>query len=1127
MPENTVSDEPADGVVAQRIQSSGIWAWTQIQNPVWRIWEWMFPKSEDTQVVDWRDPENIRKMQQVLTEQLSNQPFSPQTPLRHSDTPIRRHRERRVWNGPKASAKVLQTTAELAPEVHSGQSTDLQCLEKSFTDRIRMGGDLEDLEDALKTMQDTVQLAPRGHPQRAALFHNLGVAHIYRYARLRDLRDLEAAMQILQESVDLTPVGDPALPDRLQNLTGPLTERFKMWGNLKDLETLLQTRKAMVDLTPKGDPNRVQRLQHLSESLAHRFQKLGDFKDLELEVEMRQEIVDLTLQGSPDRARRLLSLSMSFRDRYRRLGHSEGIDVALKIVREAVALTPAGHPDEALQLSRLAMVLRDRYNQMGDLKDLEAALGIFQKAVELTPEQDPERSLRQSGVGLTLSERYRQLGNLKDLKAAVRIHQEVLYHTPEGHYDIANRLQHLGRTLSDRYRRLGDAKDLDKALEVFQKAVDLTPEGHPNRARALYNLAVPLKDRYVKLEDMKDLDAAIHANQMAVALTPREDSNHAMMLEGLSVALNHRYGRSWMLNDLEAVIQTSQGAVDLTPEGHPDRSHRQQNLAVSLMNRYERLKAPGDLQTLHSLYDESFKSSQALPEMAWKVALQWASFAERSQLSFCLPAYRTAFTLLPEILWVGHTIPVRHNAITRLNISGATSKAIHACIKLSDLPAAVEFLEQGLATIFQQMLQLKTDVDTPPPDQAQNFRNLSSQLHAGTLSNPITVVEDRNNLIEAIRKQPGFEFFLRPKPYNVLCHASEGGPVVILTSHEDQCSAIIILNPTSDPVHIPLPNVTLDFLKSQRDMLQELLERCNVRERGQTFPSRLYGKRERISNQTPQECFEAMLDWLWTEIVDPVYQVLKWYAITNGRLWWLPTGAFTGLPLHASAPADEFIHSYTITLGSLIDGYTKKLSTPPTVALIGVTHTDSNGNNPLKGVADEVQRIISVVKEPSVQCLVGEQATVDAVKLTLRDCSWVHLACHGRQDLREPTKSHLQLYEGTLELETILRMPLSNAQFVFLAACQTAMGDGQLVNESFHLGGGFIAAGFRSAIGTMWSMNDKDGPIVAEAVYSHLFREGRPPQATETAEALKLGIEQLKKRNVPYERWVPFIHFGV
>ncbi|KAJ7449197.1 CHAT domain-containing protein, partial [Mycena latifolia] len=145
----------------------------------------------------------------------------------------------------------------------------------------------------------------------------------------------------------------------------------------------------------------------------------------------------------------------------------------------------------------------------------------------------------------------------------------------------------------------------------------------------------------------------------------------------------------------------------------------------------------------------------------------------------------------------------------------------------------------------------------------------------------------------------------------------------------------------------------------------------------------------------------------------------------------------------------------------------------------------------------------------------------------LQDCSWIHLACHGKQDVMDPTKSRLLLYGGSLDLETILRMPLSNAQFAFLAACQTAMGDAELVNESFHLGGGFIAAGFRGAIGTLWSMNDSDGPVVAKLVYSHLFRNGREPQVTDAAEALHLAVKELKARKVPYERWIPFIHMGI
>jgi CHAT domain-containing protein len=194
--------------------------------------------------------------------------------------------------------------------------------------------------------------------------------------------------------------------------------------------------------------------------------------------------------------------------------------------------------------------------------------------------------------------------------------------------------------------------------------------------------------------------------------------------------------------------------------------------------------------------------------------------------------------------------------------------------------------------------------------------------------------------------------------------------------------------------------------------------------------------------------------------------------------------------------------------------------------LVGVTHTGPEKMHFLKGVGEEVKKITAIIKQPDVECLEGKQAAVDAVKALLQDCSWVHLACHGTQDLTNPTKSCLLLYGGELELETILQMPLANAQFVFLAACQTAMGDAVLVNESFHLGGGFLAAGFRGVVGTLWSMNDVDGPLVAESFYSHLFRDGKQPQASEAAEALHHAVKHLKARKVPYERWIPFIHMA-
>ncbi|KAJ7855781.1 CHAT domain-containing protein [Mycena leptocephala] len=188
------------------------------------------------------------------------------------------------------------------------------------------------------------------------------------------------------------------------------------------------------------------------------------------------------------------------------------------------------------------------------------------------------------------------------------------------------------------------------------------------------------------------------------------------------------------------------------------------------------------------------------------------------------------------------------------------------------------------------------------------------------------------------------------------------------------------------------------------------------------------------------------------------------------------------------------------------------------------THRSRRNQSSQRGRAGSPENPFSGVQSPMLE---GEQATPEAVQLQLQDCSWAHLACHGKQDLSAPSTSHLLLYGGNLALHEILKMPLPSAQCVFLAACQTAMGDTELINESFHLSGGFIAAGFRGAIGTLWSMNDADGPVVAESVYSYLFEDGRQPQASDAAEALHLAVEKLKTRNVSYERWIPFIHMGI
>ena len=62
-------------------------------------------------------------------------------------------------------------------------------------------------------------------------------------------------------------------------------------------------------------------------------------------------------------------------------------------------------------------------------------------------------------------------------------------------------------------------------------------------------------------------------------------------------------------------------------------------------------------------------------------------------------------------------------------------------------------------------------------------------------------------------------------------------------------------------------------------------------------------------------------------------------------------------------------------------------------------------------------------------------------------------------------------------------------------------------------------------------MRDQDGPIIADIFYEELFRgpDGKPalkPDTTKSVQALHIAVKKLRAHNIPFRRWVPFIHMG-
>ena len=227
----------------------------------------------------------------------------------------------------------------------------------------------------------------------------------------------------------------------------------------------------------------------------------------------------------------------------------------------------------------------------------------------------------------------------------------------------------------------------------------------------------------------------------------------------------------------------------------------------------------------------------------------------------------------------------------------------------------------------------------------------------------------------------------------------------------------------------------------------------------------------------------------------------------------------------------KFIHSYTSTLDTLIQGRLKTSeavkSNELKVTMLGIAELPNQPLLNLPSVSKELAQISDIVGNHRILTLANQEASVKAVLENIKTATWLHIACHGQQNATHPLHSGLLLQDGILELGKILDMNLPTAEFTFLSACQTAMGDSKLMNESMHLVGGLVAAGFRGAVGTLWSMKDSDGPFITEIFYRALLKKGKDLDVYEAAEALSIAVKELQNSGASFERWVPFVHFGV
>ncbi|KEP45747.1 aromatic di-alanine and TPR containing protein [Rhizoctonia solani 123E] len=615
----------------------------------------------------------------------------------------------------------------------------------------------------------------------------------------------------------------------------------------------------------------------------------------------------------------------------------------------------------------------------------------------------------------------------------------------------------------------------------------------------------------------------------------------------LGVSYTDRYRRLGELADLEKAIECHTRALALTPEGHPWFPTHSLYDALSLLDRFNHT---GHLACLTDSLHSFRKASQhhtGAPRDKFQHALWWASLASKQTLLNPIEAYQTAIDLLPQFIWLGATTNQRYQD---LSLTG--NLAVNACIaaiRSSDHFLALEWLEHARCVVWNQSLMLRSPLDqlySSHPDLATQLESISSQLHTSSFDTQLSPVASNSmtpeqagqhrrclateyqSLLARTRQLPGFETFLQPLKADKLMSAVRNGPVVVLNCHTDSCDALVIMPGHNQVAHLSLPNFTQQKARSARSEMDALLGKKGLRQRGFKL----------LYETSNEDSFDRVLGTLWSDIVQPVLSHLGFLNKTTRdhlpHITWCPTGLLTFLPLHAagdySQPQSKVfnyaISSYIPTLTALLTFTPSQFNRSCRVLAIGQATTA--GQNPLPGTTDELAHIKARTHDKAEYSqLVDSQATTAAVLDAMEKHDWVHLACHANQDVRDPIKSGFHLHDGTLDLSAINRRSFKNKGLAFLSACQTATGDENLPDEAIHLASGMLMAGYPSVIATMWSVDDRDAPFVADKVYAQLMKDGTLGNG-EAGRALHYAVEGLREQvgEKEFGRWVPYIHIG-
>jgi tetratricopeptide (TPR) repeat protein len=287
--------------------------------------------------------------------------------------------------------------------------------------------------------------------------------------------------------------------------------------------------------------------------------------------------------------------------------------------------------------------------------------------------------------------------------------------------------------------------------------------------------------------------------------------------------------------------------------------------------------------------------------------------------------------------------------------------------------------------------------------------------------------------------------------------------LVFLVSHRD--IEVIGLEATADEVEMLIATWRFDM-----DSLRLMLPNVSLDEMAVLESDSLFYLRE-----------------LYQALIAP----LREQSIPYDRLVIVPHGPLHYLPFVAlhdgqNYLVERFLISY-LPGASLLQDRTLQSSKPTLSADLPslsrpliLAHSDGGR---LSHTVDEAQQVADALRGAKV--FIEDQATEERLLEYGPTCGLLHLATHGAFRPDNPFFSWLRLADTHLTVRDIHDLRLPHTSLVTLSACETGLG-GLRGGDVLGLNQGFLAAGARSLLLSLWAVDDVSTAQLMSAFYQRL-----------------------------------------